>query len=154
MAGEITFTFRGMPEFVAALEQLPVYAYLGARRAVDAAAALVELETKKSLTRYSHPKGTPTPSPPGQPPAIVGGALRRSVRVRKSYSLGPGQWAAQVGPTIVYGRIQELGGVTGRGHRTTLPARPYLGPSVKRLIDSGELAEAYEAAWRLAMGVD
>jgi phage gpG-like protein len=30
------------------------------------------------------------------------------------------------GPSIPYSRIQQLGGRTGRGHATYIPARPYL----------------------------
>lgn len=37
---------------------------------------------------------------------------------------------AEVGSNVAYARIHEYGGLTGRGHRTVMPARPYLRPSV------------------------
>lgn len=37
--------------------------------------------------------------------------------------------ATTVGVTRVYGRIHQLGGQAGRGHKVTIPARPYLGLS-------------------------
>lgn len=140
--------FKGIPEFVTALKDLDRHAYLVARQAVNNAGALLEAETKKNLAKYSHKPGEPTPSAPGEPPALVSGALRRSVRMRRSYSVEPGVWAVQVGPTSVYSRIQELGGHAGR--RATLPARPYLAPALQRLIDSGALRDVIEATWRSA----
>lgn len=140
----------GVPEFMAAIDGLVAAADIGAREATAKGGHLIEAETKKNLGKYSHPKGTVTPSPPGQPPAIVTGQLRRSIRVQGPTKTGPGAWESQTGPTAVYGRIQELGGVTGRGGATTLPARPYLEPAVKALIDSGRLAEVYTQAWRTA----
>jgi phage gpG-like protein len=50
------------------------------------------------------------------------GTLRGSI-VQK-YSRVPPYVA--VGSNLPYSRIQQLGGKTGRGHRTTLPPRPYL----------------------------
>lgn len=85
------------------------------------------------LSRYSHPRGTPTPSPAGEPPARVSGALARSIRADPARETGPDRWETTVGPSIVYGRIQELGGVSGQGHRTVLPPRPYLAPALKRM---------------------
>lgn len=32
-----------------------------------------------------------------------------------------------IGANIIYARIHQLGGRAGRGHRATIPARPYLG---------------------------
>jgi phage gpG-like protein len=60
----------------------------------------------------------------------VTGTLRRSITVKGPHPLGLGRWEAQIGPTAVYGRIQELGGVTGRGGATVLPARPYVAPTL------------------------
>ena len=141
---------RGVGEFLAALDGVVALTDAATREAVAKGAHLIEAETKKNLTRYSHPKNTVTPSPPGEPPAIVTGQLRRSIRVQGPTKTGLGTWESKTGPTAVYGRIQELGGVTGRGGATTLPARPYLGPAVKALIDSGRLEEVFVQAWRNA----
>lgn len=34
-----------------------------------------------------------------------------------------------VGSNVIYARIHEYGGDTGRNHKTYIPPRPYLGPS-------------------------
>ena len=86
------------------------------------------------------------------------GRLAGSITVRKDTKL-----SGQVGPTVVYGRIQELGGVvrahgnyslhnkaTGQyfGRQVTLPPRPYLKPGVEIVkpiigdIVAGELAKS------------
>lgn len=100
------------------------------RRGVAEAAHYLQGQIQGKLSLTSHARGTPTPSPPGHPPSLISGSLRRSVKVRGPRSTGDG-WEAHVGPTIVYGRIQEFGGMTGRGHRTRLPARPYVGPATR-----------------------
>jgi hypothetical protein len=33
---------------------------------------------------------------------------------------------------MIYSRIQELGGVTGRDHRTHLKPRPYVKPAIEK----------------------
>jgi phage gpG-like protein len=121
------------------------------RTATAQASHLLEREIKKTLSTSSHPRGTPTPSSPGEPPSLVTGTLRRSITVKGPVPLGVGRWEAQVGPTAVYGRIQELGGVTGRGGATELPARPYVHPSYAKLAASGALTSLYHSAWRAAM---
>jgi phage gpG-like protein len=121
------------------------------RIATAQAAHLLEREIKAQLATSSHPRGTPTPSSPGEPPSLVTGTLRRSVSVMGPTPLGTGRWQAQVGPTAVYGRIQELGGVTGRGGATELPPRPYVRPAYEKLATSGALTSLYSSAWRAAM---
>jgi len=94
-------------------------------------AAAAEREIKLTLSTSSHPPRTKTPSLPGEPPSLITGQLRRSVR--KTYSSGnAARWTTRVAPTAVYARIQELGGLTGRGHRTRLPGRPYVRPALAR----------------------
>jgi hypothetical protein len=106
----------------------------GARAAAVAMGdAFVEGVVSTELSRYSHPDGTPTPSPPGEPPARISGSLARSVRADRPVPVTRTRWQVETGPRIVYGRIQELGGDTGRGHATHLPARPYLRPAVVRM---------------------
>lgn len=107
------------------------------------AAHFVEAAAKRLLSLTSHSAGTPTPSLPGQPPSLISGALRRSVQVQ-----GPTQdgddWKVTVGPTIVYGRIQELGGRAGNG--AILPSRPYMAPAWAAL--PARLQSIMEDTWR------
>jgi phage gpG-like protein len=123
------------------------------RYATAQGAHLIERETKKTLTTYTHKKGEPTPSPPGSPPALVTGQLRRSIKVEGPQRVGPGLYRARIGPTAVYGRIQELGGRAGRGGLTRLPARPFLASTVRELLRNGRLNDVYKAAWNKARGV-
>lgn len=94
----------------------------------------------------AHSAGTTTPSAPGTPPAVVTGTLRRSVRTGPVTRVGFGSYSVKVGPTVVYARIQELGGVItpktaahlrfrlgGRevyAKSVTLPPRPYFRPAL------------------------
>lgn len=142
------FTFLGLTEFGAALNAWADRASAAARQATVSGGHAIEAKAKRKLTTYSHSAGTPTPSPPGEPPAIVSGQLRRSVRVGTPTQVGRGTWESRTGPTAVYGRIQERGGRAGRG--STLPPRPYLAPSVQELLASGELFRIMRDAWAKA----
>lgn len=141
---------QGMSEFVTALKAASTAVDLATKAATAKAAHLLEAEIKTKLGQSSHQKRTPTPSRPGQPPALVTGTLRRSVKVEGPTSLGAGTYQARVGPTAVYGRVQELGGDTGT---TVLPSRPYVQPALKELRDSSKLSAVYLAAWRASWGV-
>jgi len=82
-------------------------------KALLKAGHLVEADVKKSF-------GT-SPSPPGGPPGVLTGTLRRSIATR----LIPGN--AQVGTNVVYARALEFGYAP-----RNLEARPYLYPALKR----------------------
>jgi phage gpG-like protein len=138
----------GLAEFDAALKAMTGMANAASREATGKGAHLIEAETKKNLAIGTHKRGEPTTSAPGTPPDLVTGQLRRSIRVKGPRSIGPQTWEASVGPTAVYGRIQELGGDTGRHYASHLPARPYLAPAFERLTTSGDLAEVYTQAWK------
>jgi phage virion morphogenesis protein len=47
--------------------------------------------------------------------------------LRDSITHIPGPDSVQVGTNLVYAAIHQFGGKAGRGHKVTLPARPYLG---------------------------
>jgi phage gpG-like protein len=121
----------------AKLEEWIAKAPAAAQAAAVAMAAVAMRETQAQLGTSSHPKGTPTPSAPGSPPSLISGQLRRSVIMQP---VAPGH--VRVGATAVYARIQELGGDSGPGHMTHLPARPYLAPALKKAAESGALTEA------------
>lgn len=138
----------GIGDWKAAIRAKEAALLAASERATTTGLHLLERDTKKTLTTYSHPRGTPTPAPPGQPPALVTGTLRRSVTVRGPNTLGR-TVTGEVGPTVVYSRIQELGGRAGRGHRATLPPRPYVLPTV--LGDLPMLHRIYRTEWTRAL---
>jgi phage gpG-like protein len=90
---------------------------------------------REGLSKFARRKPeVPTPSRAGvDPPGQVTGKLRQSVTQSKAQRQGFAVYSTKVGPTIKYGRIQELGGRTGRGGRTLLPPRPYLLPAARRV---------------------
>jgi phage gpG-like protein len=114
--------------------------------AIVAAGYLVEARIKMLLTTSSHPPGTPTPSAPGDPPSLVTGTLRRSITV--DAPTGPAnRRVIRVGPRVVYGRIQELGGIAGRG--AVLPPRPYVRPAFA--ATDRRVQAVFRARWGDAM---
>ncbi|WP_329330720.1 hypothetical protein OIU81_02795 [Streptomyces sp. NBC_01454] len=141
----------GVSELTGALSRLTASFNLATKSATAKAAHLTEGAIKEKLTTSSHRPGTPTPSAPGEPPSLVTGTLRRSIKVTGPHPLGMGRWEAQIGPTAVYGRVQELGGPTGRGGATELPARPYVAPAYERVIATGAVSAIYHQAWRAAI---
>lgn len=146
----ITFKVTGAGDLAAALERIAAAGESAARPAAEAMAAVAERTVKQELSIDSHPRGTPTPSRPGEPPSLVTGQLRRSVRRTRSEG-GASHWEAHVAPTVVYARIQELGGATGRAHRSVLPARPYMRPALARAGANGQLRKAAIRAFRKAV---
>lgn len=129
-------------------------------RAMKQALRVVERSYKKILRTYTHPEGTPTPSPPGQPPALVTGTLMRSVKTRGPY---PGkrrlQTVGSVGPTAIYARIQDLGGDVRKGRREGqrrrpvglihIPARPYARPATDRV--RRDVRRIFQVRWTQAL---
>lgn len=147
MSGAVQIT--GLTQLNGSLVMLERDLQRATRLATAHAAHLAEAAIKQMLTTSSHPKGTPTPSAPGEPPSLVTGTLRRSVKVTGPVPVGYGRWLAEIGPTAVYGRVQELGGTAGRG--AELPPRPYVQPAYERLVASGTIARTYHVAWRAAL---
>jgi hypothetical protein len=117
-----------------------------ARKSGKAIADDVQLVARALLTSRSHPAGTKTPSPPWTPPAMISGSLAKSVRVVGPTGGAEGYIHHKVGPTGVYGRIHELGGVTGAGYRTKLPPRPSLLPAWRQVKQW--VPRIVEDAWR------
>lgn len=136
----------GVAEQIAAIRAIATRVQTVTPQGATRAAHLVEARTKQLLSLTSHPPGTPTPSAPGSPPALISGALRRSITVTDPTRIGDA-WTVTVGPTIVYGRIQELGGTAGRGSQ--LPPRPYLAPGLAAARD--EIGDALADVWRDAI---
>lgn len=119
-------------------------------RAMRDGLRMVERSYKKILRTYTHPEGTPTTSPPGEPPALVTGTLMRSVKTRgPKPGKRPHVTVGTVGPTAEYARIQDRGGRTGRGYRTRLPARPYAQRATDRT--RRDVRRVFEVRWSEAL---
>lgn len=137
--------------------------------AVQQSEWFIERLVKDYLRTYTHPEGTRTPSPPGGPPALVSGNLRRSWRNipphlgRRPYTVEGGG-----GPTAVYSRIHELGGTiirtrpprtdltrtsaTTEGatvHRIRIPRRPYVRPML--LVGRRQVRRIHIDQWTRAV---
>lgn len=145
---DVGVSVEGVDEFVSALDALQQRLRLATRKATGDGIKLLQRRAHSRLSRYYHPRNTPTPSPPGEPPARISGHLRGSLKPTGPIPTGGG-FTGQLGPTAVYSRIQELGGRAGRNHSVTLPPRPYLEPTVR---DSrNDLRRLYVEAWSRAM---
>lgn len=104
----------------------------------------VEVVMDMKLEEHAHPPGTRTSSLPGEPPGTITGRLASSLSFKGvstsslirelGSSMSNSSWGFTVGPTAVYARIQELGGWTGEGHKTYLPARPYFKPTISDVV--------------------
>jgi phage gpG-like protein len=111
--------------------------------AVDAAAKQVREDIVDQLMLKEHAKGTKTPSSPGEPPAMITGRLKASVRATPATPIGLTRAEAKVGPTAPYSRIHELGGTAGHGAH--LPARPYVAPGLAKARP--KLRAIFRAMW-------
>jgi len=134
---------------------------------LDAARA-IQRRTKSLLWRYHHSATTKTPSPLGQPPAMISGRLAASVQADQDGDdavVGPTSWASS--KNGAYGRFLELGGVhaahndTGEmwwyqdgfwHHAAELEKgpRPFLKPATEQAIESGEIYDIYWRHWLMA----
>lgn len=122
---------RGVADWARASERLLGKLERATVRGIDDGLGMIERAEKRNLRRRTHPLGTPTTSPPGEPPALVTGHMRASWRMRNAHQVGAHRFRGYGGNTSVQARIQELGGRAGRGHRAKLPPRPYLEPAVR-----------------------
>lgn len=124
--------------------------------------------TQAMLTLTSHAPGTRTPSPRGEPPSKITGALRDSIRpVVPAYLVGEGAAWCSVGSSLVYAAVHEFGPVTITARRfpqlgtpaagffgksVVIPRRPYLAPTTALLESTGVIERVTTDAWRKVMG--
>lgn len=93
--------------------------------------------TIRRFTREESPKGEKWQ--PSQRAAAEGGqTLSDTARLRKSINYGATPKEVMVGSNAVYARIHQMGGKTGKGHKVTMPARPFLG------VSDADMAEVRE----------
>lgn len=112
-------------EIIAALTAAGTAAGEASVTIVTRGQVVVENASKSSFTG-AHQRGSPTTSTPGAPPDVVTGTLRRSIVSSAVQPFSDGSATGQIYPTVIYARIQELG---GRG----LPARPYMQPAYEQV---------------------
>lgn len=132
--------FTGQHEWYAHFRELREKAEIETPATINEILRKVAIQQRTLLNLGSHPPGTRTGSAPGSPPWRISGHLTDSVTVRRARSTGPGRWEGQVGPTAVYGRVQELG-----GGPYSLPARPSLRPAWDLVRPT--VSHQFRAAW-------
>lgn len=140
---------RGVDRVVAGLAAIVAREVEATPDAVEQVLQRVARQEKTLLSLGWHERGTPTGSAPGSPPWRISGALMGSVFVEPARPSGAFSWSGRVGPTSRYGRIHELGGNTGRGHRTYLPPRPHLAPAWRIVRPS--VPSVFRGAWNNAL---
>lgn len=129
MQVDISFNDHGL---IKQFEDMPTVIDKAVEKGVNmvTAEARKEVVGAKGLTKYEkHKRGTPTPSPPGEPPAQVSMDLRRSVRAFPAVKIGHGKYSGYVEPVMPYARYQELG-------TATMPARPFMRPAKDRMMEN------------------
>jgi hypothetical protein len=104
-------------------------------------------ENGKWVWNYPNPATGQPWSPAGDVPTQVTAKLRTQTRAFSSVRHGFGSYTKEVGPTMVYARVQEEGAQV-RNPRTgkimTIPARPYVKPAFDRLQTSGVVERIFE----------
>ena len=136
------------------------------KASVQALSRAGETMAKLTLSTGAHAAGTDTHNPPGGPPGLISGALRRSVARTPAMPSGPATWSQALGSVIHYAAVHEFGPVTitaknfpvlGNptvgffGKSVTIPARPWMKPTVEKLISSELGAKAAIAAFEAAI---
>lgn len=109
----------------------------GTRKALKSIGALVRTVAKRSMKKKK------TPSPPGQPPRVIEGKLKRFlffiVDGSESVTIGPAKLAETGTPSILeYGGVKK-NRVRRNGRRAIqqvrVEARPYMGPAQQMTED-------------------
>lgn len=119
-------------------ERVEIAGYRGAQQA----GAYIEMLAKSEITG-GHPRGTPTPSSPGDPPTNISGTLRRSITATSPTLMASGAYSVQVGPTVIYGRHVELGGPNWPPG----VSYPYMQPAYDKAKDDPQLRRIIASAW-------
>lgn len=155
-----------LAELPSYLEMLAVRAGEAAIPGADAMGGDFRDEVKRRLTIRSHPRGTRTPSAPGEPPARESGDLAASVSMDPATT--PVIATATVGPNMPpRDAVQEFGMAGIRPVRTpfmvyeydglhfskvvNVPERSYMRSTAELMAGDGRLADAAAEAFYRAM---
>lgn len=84
--------------------------------------------TIQRFDRQENPKGQKW-QPSRRAVEQGGQTLSDTGRLRKSIDYAATPKEVMVGSNAAYARIHQMGGKTGKGHKVTMPARPFLGVS-------------------------
>ena len=95
------------------------------RAALSRVAVHFQGQVKRIFSKYGTGKYGP-PSPPGKPPGVRTGTLRRSIQIDRSKNKGP-KPMIRVGTNLVYAPAHEFGSKVGN-----LPMRPFMRPAFDR----------------------
>lgn len=138
-------TISGLADLTAYATALPEELNKASNEGLRIGGELAKGGIQGAINRW-HATGTKTPSAPGTPPASISGDLSRSVETEGPSLVGGYSYVVKIGPTAPYGRVQELGGMVGRG--VMLPSRPYVEPATGIVADLvlGVLTEMWAAA--------
>ncbi len=137
-------------EFIAAMRKAAMQSVVGA-------SVILQREIVLQLSKRGSTKAAGNiPSPPGEPPSVQTGALRRSIVLNRT-GLANTNPQVEIGTALKYARIQEFGGVihlprivpkrgralhwknkqgqdvfarSVRAHTVRLPPRPYFRPGI------------------------
>ena len=129
-------------KFALAMRQLGERVAIAGERGARQAAAYIEKLAKEEITG-GHPRGTPTPSSPGEPPTNITGTLRRSISASDPQAMATGAYSVQVGPTVIYGRHVELGGPNWPPG----VSYPYMRPAYEKAKGDPQLRRIIASAW-------
>lgn len=152
MTIDVHIKVEGVAEYKAGLRAMLARLDIASRTATREAAETLQSRIREVLHETEHPPHTPTVSQPGTPPSWVTGRLSNSVHIEGPLLETTRRWTCRVGPTAVHGRIQELGGHSGRP-RVYLPPRPYVTPVSLELALSGRIRRSYLVRWeRVILG--
>jgi len=117
------------------------------RAALSRVARHFQSQVKLILSKHGRGKYGPS-SPPGKPPGVRTGTLRRSIQIDRSKNKGP-KPSIRVGTNLIYAPVQEFGArisassaarlafqvskdVWRSAKTVTLPPRPFMRPAFNR----------------------
>ena len=148
---------EGVPDAILALNKLKAKVNLATREATTRAGGVLRTT---AVAEFNH----------GDAPHTRTGRLQDSITAWGVVQVGPARYMVQVNPTVIYSRIQELGGtITPKEHEflswigvradgtvgriykrsVTLRPRPYLRPATESMYTKQPpiFSDAWRSAW-------
>jgi len=85
-------------------------------------------------------------------PLLIGNPLH----MKKAFHISVGPDSVTIGNPVKYARIHQFGGMTGKGHKTKIPARPFMPISKEGVMPEWaqvKIAKAGAAAAKVHLGI-